>query len=250
MKYDLRGGFYVARQAAQTKRRHPRCLSSIRRATYSCVRIGSPPRRATGQRHRLSGRPASRLRSVCATPAAGRTTVRDHWSPSGPDPRARIESSHPRRRTTRGTRPVSKAWQAYAAHILDAIAKIERIQQRGDLTRDDVLYDATLRNLQTLDTVGSNATAARRSQDGMARYPVASDQWIPQHSRAQLFGRHRRAYSAGRRTQAPAATQGSGQRHARARRHAQVIVSTLQHHIKEFGTCPQPRKPSTNRATS
>jgi len=45
---------------------------------------------------------------------------------------------------------VSKAWQAYAAHILDAIAKIERIQQRGDLTRDDVLYDATLRNLQTL----------------------------------------------------------------------------------------------------
>src|SRR5690625_145722 len=247
MKYDPRGGFYVARQAAQTKRRHPRCLSSIRRATYSCVRIGSSPRRTTGQRHRLSGRAASRLRSVCATPAADRTIVRDHWSPSGPDPRARIESSHPRRRTTRGTRPVSKAWQAYAAHILDAIAKIERIQQRGDLTRDDVLRRDPA---QSADTVGSNATAARRSQDGMARYPVASDQWIPQYSRAQLFGRHRRAYSAGRRTQAPAATQGSGQRHARARRHAQVIVSTLQHHIKEFGTCPQPRKPSTNPATS
>lgn len=45
---------------------------------------------------------------------------------------------------------MSKAWQAYALHILDAIEKIRRIVQRGDLTRDDVLYDATLRNLQTL----------------------------------------------------------------------------------------------------
>lgn len=45
---------------------------------------------------------------------------------------------------------MSKTWHAYAAHILDAIDKIERIQQRGDLTRDDILYDATLRNLQTL----------------------------------------------------------------------------------------------------
>src|SRR5699024_3640071 len=139
-----------ARQASQTKRRHPRRLSPIRRATYSRVRIGSSPRRTTGQRHRLSGRPASRLRPVRATPAADRTTVRDHGSPSGPDPRARVESSHPRGRNTRGAGPVSKAWQAYAAHILDAIAKIELIQQRGDLTRDDVLYDATLRNLQTL----------------------------------------------------------------------------------------------------
>jgi uncharacterized protein with HEPN domain len=45
---------------------------------------------------------------------------------------------------------VSKAWHAYAQHILDAIEKIRRIQQRGDLTRDEVLYDATLRNPQTL----------------------------------------------------------------------------------------------------
>ncbi|MHB1272258.1 MAG: HepT-like ribonuclease domain-containing protein [Rhodanobacter sp.] len=45
---------------------------------------------------------------------------------------------------------MSKAWQAYARHILDTIEKIRRIQQRGDLTRDEVLYDATLRNLQTL----------------------------------------------------------------------------------------------------
>lgn len=45
---------------------------------------------------------------------------------------------------------MSKSWQVYAEHILDAIGKIQRIQQRGDLTQDDVLYDATLRNLQTL----------------------------------------------------------------------------------------------------
>lgn len=45
---------------------------------------------------------------------------------------------------------MSKPWQPHARHILDAIAKIRRIQARGDLTRDDILYDAALRNLQTL----------------------------------------------------------------------------------------------------
>jgi uncharacterized protein with HEPN domain len=45
---------------------------------------------------------------------------------------------------------MSKSWQPYAQHILDVIAKIQRIQARGDLTQDEVLYDATLRNLQTL----------------------------------------------------------------------------------------------------
>jgi uncharacterized protein with HEPN domain len=45
---------------------------------------------------------------------------------------------------------VSKHWQPYALHILDAIAKVRRIQARGDLMQDDVLYDAALRNLQTL----------------------------------------------------------------------------------------------------
>ena len=45
---------------------------------------------------------------------------------------------------------MNKAWQVYARHILDAIEKIRRIQQRGDLTQDEVLYDAVLRNLQTL----------------------------------------------------------------------------------------------------
>lgn len=45
---------------------------------------------------------------------------------------------------------MSKDWQPYAKHVRDTIQKIERIQERGDLTKDEVLYDATLRNLQTL----------------------------------------------------------------------------------------------------
>lgn len=45
---------------------------------------------------------------------------------------------------------MSKDWEVYAKHVRDTIAKIERIQQRGDLTKDEGLYDATLRNLQTL----------------------------------------------------------------------------------------------------
>lgn len=42
---------------------------------------------------------------------------------------------------------MSKPWQPYARHILDAIAKIRRIRARGEITQDEVLYDATLRNL-------------------------------------------------------------------------------------------------------
>ena len=45
---------------------------------------------------------------------------------------------------------MSKSWQPYAHHILDTIAKIRRITARGDLAHDEVLYDAALRNLQTL----------------------------------------------------------------------------------------------------
>lgn len=45
---------------------------------------------------------------------------------------------------------MSKSWQLYAHHILDCMEKIRRIQARGDLGQDEVLYDATLRNLQTL----------------------------------------------------------------------------------------------------
>jgi len=45
---------------------------------------------------------------------------------------------------------VNKPWQPYAQHILDAITKIQRIQHRGNIVEDDLLYDAALRNLQTL----------------------------------------------------------------------------------------------------
>jgi uncharacterized protein with HEPN domain len=38
----------------------------------------------------------------------------------------------------------------HALHVLDAIERIRHIQARGDLTQDQVLYDAALRNLQTL----------------------------------------------------------------------------------------------------
>ena len=45
---------------------------------------------------------------------------------------------------------MSMAWLAYTLHVLDAIAKVRRIQQRCNLVHDEVLYDAALRNLQTL----------------------------------------------------------------------------------------------------
>lgn len=45
---------------------------------------------------------------------------------------------------------MKKDWKLFANHILDCIAKINQIRARGDITKDSVLYDATLRNLQTL----------------------------------------------------------------------------------------------------
>jgi len=45
---------------------------------------------------------------------------------------------------------MNKPWQPYALHILDTIERIRHIQTRGDLAQDQVLYDAALRNLQTL----------------------------------------------------------------------------------------------------
>ena len=45
---------------------------------------------------------------------------------------------------------MSKPWQPSALHIPGAIERIRHIQARGDLTQDQVLYDAALRNLQTL----------------------------------------------------------------------------------------------------
>jgi uncharacterized protein with HEPN domain len=45
---------------------------------------------------------------------------------------------------------MKKDWTVYAQHILDAIEQINRIQQRGDILKDSILYDATVRNLQIL----------------------------------------------------------------------------------------------------
>lgn len=45
---------------------------------------------------------------------------------------------------------MKKDWRLYAHHIVDCITKIKHIQSRGNITNDDVLYDAVLRNLQTL----------------------------------------------------------------------------------------------------
>lgn len=61
---------------------------------------------------------------------------------------------------------MSKDWRAYAAHILESAEKLKRIQARGDLANDEILYDAALRNLQTL------AEATQRLPDGLkAGYP-------------------------------------------------------------------------------
>ena len=45
---------------------------------------------------------------------------------------------------------MSKPWQVYAQHILEAMGKLRRIQARGDVAADEVLYAASLRHLQTL----------------------------------------------------------------------------------------------------
>ena len=58
---------------------------------------------------------------------------------------------------------MSKPWQPYARHILDTIAKIWRIQARGDITQDEVLYDAALRNLQTLSEATQSLPADKKA---------------------------------------------------------------------------------------
>jgi uncharacterized protein with HEPN domain len=45
---------------------------------------------------------------------------------------------------------MSKTWEPYAYHILENIRKIHHINERGDILDDEILYDAALRNLQTL----------------------------------------------------------------------------------------------------
>ena len=61
---------------------------------------------------------------------------------------------------------MSKSWQPYAQHILDAADRIRNIQLRGDLTTDQVLYDASLRNLQTLSEATQQLPIAMKD-----RYP-------------------------------------------------------------------------------
>ena len=67
---------------------------------------------------------------------------------------------------------MSKPWQPYAQHILDTIAKIHRIQARGDLTQDEGLYDAALRNLQTLSEATQLLPDEKKTD-----YPAI--QWLP-----------------------------------------------------------------------
>lgn len=61
---------------------------------------------------------------------------------------------------------MSKEWQLYAQHILDVTEKIARITRRGDITEDDILYDAALRNLQTLSEATQRLPDSKKS-----RYP-------------------------------------------------------------------------------
>ena len=61
---------------------------------------------------------------------------------------------------------MSGDWRAYAEHILTAIAKLGRIVARGNIADDDILYDAALRNLQTM------AEASQKLPESLkAQYP-------------------------------------------------------------------------------
>ncbi len=66
---------------------------------------------------------------------------------------------------------------ALRAHIPDAIAKIRLIGTRGDIGTDEILYDAALRNLQTL----SEATQ-RLPDDVKLKHPA-----IPWESHAGIL---------------------------------------------------------------
>ncbi len=61
---------------------------------------------------------------------------------------------------------MSRDWRAYAAHILDAVDKLDRIRQRGSIVADDILYDAALRNLQTLAEATQRLPSERKEQFG------------------------------------------------------------------------------------
>lgn len=59
---------------------------------------------------------------------------------------------------------MKKDWKLFANHILDCIVKINHIRARGDITKDSVLYDATLRNLQTLSEATRHLPEEKMSQ--------------------------------------------------------------------------------------
>lgn len=59
---------------------------------------------------------------------------------------------------------MTKAWEPYALHIVDSIDKIRRIENRGDVRMDDILYDAALRNLQTLSEATQRLPDALKAQ--------------------------------------------------------------------------------------
>jgi uncharacterized protein with HEPN domain len=61
---------------------------------------------------------------------------------------------------------MSRTWHVYAHHILDAIRKIRRIEQRCSILDDDLLYDAALRNLQTL-----SEAKQKLPEEQKARFP-------------------------------------------------------------------------------
>ena len=59
---------------------------------------------------------------------------------------------------------MKKDWKLFAEHILDCIAKINLIMARGDITKDAVLYDAALRNLQTMSEATRHLPEEKLSQ--------------------------------------------------------------------------------------
>ncbi len=70
---------------------------------------------------------------------------------------------------------MNKDWKPYAYHILECILKIEQIGKRGDLTQDVILYDAALRNLQTLAEATQNLPAAIKSRYAKIPWKQISD---------------------------------------------------------------------------
>lgn len=59
---------------------------------------------------------------------------------------------------------MSKSWQPYAHNILEMIEKIHRIEARGNIADDEILYDATLRNLQTLSEATQQLPDNKKTQ--------------------------------------------------------------------------------------